>query len=293
MRDRRTVWAIAVTMTAVTAVLFPAVTAQIAAPAAVAAQATPARMAGKPDFNGIWQANNTANWDIQTHEARPMIGQPGLTPNSVVLAAPVVGLGSLGWVPPGQGVVEGEEIPYQPWAAARKKENLDNWMDRDPEIKCFQPGVPRAMYMPQPFQIIQSTDHIMMVFQFAGAVRTVHMKDPQPAPAPSWMGWSNGRWEGETLVVETTGLDDRTWFDRAGNFHSDELKVIERITTRSADTLNYEATIEDPKTFTRAWKISMPLYRRVEKNAQIMEFKCVEFAEELLYGHLRKQPIER
>jgi hypothetical protein len=149
------------------------------------------------------------------------------------------------------------------------------------------------MYMTQPFQIIQSTDHIMMIFQYAGAIRTVYMKDPKPAPAPSWMGWSNGHWEGDTLVIETTGLDDRSWFDRAGNFHSDELKVVERISPRSADTLNYEATIEDPKTFTRTWKISLPLYRHVEKNAQIMEFKCVEFAEELLYGHLRKQPITK
>jgi hypothetical protein len=130
----------------------------------------------------------------------------------------------------------------------------------------------------------------MMVFQYAGAVRTIYMTDHKPAPAPSWMGWSNGHWEGETLVIETTALDDRSWFDRAGNFHSDELKVTERITARSPDILNYEAAIDDPKVFTRVWKMTFPLYRRVEPNAQIMEFKCVEFVEELLYGHLRKQP---
>jgi hypothetical protein len=110
------------------------------------------------------------------------------------------------------------------------------------------------MYLPQPFQIVQSTNHIMMVFQYAGACAH-HLYDrPQEAPATSWMGWSNGHWEGETLVIETTGLDDRTWFDRAGNYHSDELKVTERISARSADTLNYEATIDDPKTLTRTWK---------------------------------------
>jgi hypothetical protein len=130
----------------------------------------------------------------------------------------------------------------------------------------------------------------MMVYEFASAVRTVHMKDPGPAPADSWMGWSVGRWEGNTLVVDVTSLVENTWFDRAGNFHSDALHVVERYTPIDADHLTYEATIEDPKVFTRPWKISMPLYRRVEKNAQILEFKCVEFAEEVMYGHLRKQP---
>jgi len=230
---------------------------------------------GRPDLNGIWQALDGPNWNIEAHAA-----DFGSVPQ----------LGAINAIPPGIGVVENGPIPYRPEALAQRSENFKNRTGQDPEAKCFLPGVPRAMYLPQPFQIIQSTEHIMMVFQFAGAVRTIFMRDPKPAPAPSWMGWSNGHWEGETLVIETTGLDDRTWFDRAGNYHSDELKVIERISARSLETLNYEATIEDPKVFSRAWKISLPLYRRVEKNAQIMEFKCVEFAEELLYGHLRKQP---
>ena len=132
----------------------------------------------------------------------------------------------------------------------------------------------------------------MMAYEFAGAVRIVNMGKPTEAPTDSWMGWSNGRWEGETLVIDVTGLNDQTWFDRAGNYHSDSLHVVERYTPRSADTLMYEATIEDPKMFTRPWKISMPLYRRVERNAQIMEYKCPEFAEEMLYGHLRKQPVK-
>ena len=146
--------------------------------------------------------------------------------------------------------------------------------------------------MPFPFQIVQSRKHIMMVHEYAGAVRTIYMENQTEAPADSWMGWSNGRWEGETLVVDTTGFNDRSWFDRAGNFHSDALHVVERFTARSPDTLWYEATIEDPKVFTRPWKMSMPLYRRVEPNAQILEFRCVEFVEDLLYGHLRKKPSE-
>src|SRR5262245_44627732 len=162
MQYRRAFWMTALTMILGIAVFLPRFITQSAAQARSSQSTTVSRTAGRPDFSGIWQANNTANLYLQTHEARPMVGEPGLVPSSVVLAAPVLGLGALGWVPPGQGVVEGEEIPYQPWAAQRKKENLEHWMDRDPEIKCFQPGVPRAMYMPQPFQIIQSQSKIMM-----------------------------------------------------------------------------------------------------------------------------------
>jgi hypothetical protein len=159
----------------------------------------------------------------------------------------------------------------------------------DPEVKCYLPGVPRATYMPYPFQIIQTPKYILIVYTYANAVRTIYMDDHKEAPWDSWLGWSNGRWEGETLVVDTTGFNDQTWFDRAGNFHSDALHVVERYTATSPDHLVYEATIEDPKVFTRPWKMSMPLYRRLEKNAQIMEFKCVEFVEDLIYGAVRKQ----
>jgi hypothetical protein len=230
---------------------------------------------GRPDLNGIWQALDGPNWNIEAHAA-----DFGTVPE----------LGAINAVPPGTGVVENGPIPYKPDALAKRAENYKNRKSQDPEARCYLPGVPRAMYLPQPFQIVQSTEFIMMAFQFAGAARTIYMSDHKPAPGPSWMGWSNGHWEGDTLVIETTGLDERSWFDRAGNFHSDELKVIERISVRSEDTLNYEATIEDPKVFTRTWKISLPLYRRVDKSAQILEFKCVEFAGELLYGQLGKQP---
>jgi len=229
---------------------------------------------GRPSLNGIWQALNTASWDIEAHSAAP-----GL----------ISDLGASNAVPGGLGVVEGE-IPYKPEALAKKKENARNRLKLDPEIKCYLPGVPRATYMPYPFQIIQSPKHVMILHEFASAVRTIYMDDHKEAPADSWMGWSNGRWEGETLIVDTRGFLDSTWFDRAGNFHSDALHVIERFTARSPDTLMYEVTIEDPNVFTRPWKMSMPLYRRVERNAQLMEFRCVEFVEDLLYGHLRKQP---
>jgi hypothetical protein len=228
---------------------------------------------GKPNLNGIWQAINEANWDIETHAAAP---------------GRVTALGAADAVLPGAGIVEGGRIPYKPEAAAKKKENFEKRLTLDPEIKCYLPGVPRANYMPSPFQIIQTQKYIMMVYTFARAVRTIYMDDHKEAPADSWMGWSNGHWEGETLVVDNTGFNDQTWFDRAGNFHSDALHVVERYTAMSPDHLLYEATIEDPNVFTRPWKMSMPIYRRLEKNAQIMEFRCVEFVEELMYGHLRK-----
>jgi hypothetical protein len=230
---------------------------------------------GKADLNGVWQALNTANWDIQEHAAR---------------AGLVVALGAAGAVPAGLGVVEGDEIPYLPEAAAKKKANFEDRLTADPEIKCYLPGVPRATYMPYPFQIVQTPKHILMAYEYAGAARTIYMDKAPPNPADSWMGHSVGHWEGDTLVVDVTGLNDQTWFDRAGNFHSDALHVVERYTPLSADALAYEATIEDPKVFSRPWKMSMPLYRRLDKNAQLMEFRCVEFVEELMYGHLRKQP---
>ena len=187
--------------------------------------------------------------------------------------------------------MEGGEIPYKPEALAKRKENQENWLTSDPEIRCYLPGVPRATYMPYPFEIVQSAQNILINYQYADAVRMVNMGMPTKAPADSWMGWSNGRWEGETLVVDVTSLNDQTWFDRSGNFHSDKLHVVERYTRTSPDVISYEATMEDPLVFTRPWKISMPLYRRQEKNAQLLDFKCVEFVEELLYGQYRKRPL--
>src|SRR5581483_5548660 len=183
---------------------------------------------GKPDFSGIWQANNGANWDLLTHSPRPMLGQPGMYPDVAVLAAPVVALGAVGWVPPDLGVVEGNEIPYQPWAAKRKQENLANWLDRDPEVWCYKPGVPRAMYMPYKFQIIQGTAKVMMVFEYAGAERTIHLDQVDPYPADAYMGHAVGHWEGDTLVTDVSSFTSQTWLDRSGDFHSDALHVVER-----------------------------------------------------------------
>ena len=245
---------------------------------------------GRPDLNGVWQALNEANDDIEMHMARPAFAlRQG--PYGPVPAAPVLALGAVGAVPPGLGVVEGGEIPYRPDALARKKDNQQHWLERDPEIKCFLPGVPRATYMPHPFQIFQSARAIFIAYQYAGAVRNVSLTDPGPPPVDSWMGQSVARWDGDTLVIDVRGFNDATWFDRAGNHHSEALHVVERYTRTAPDVLRYEARIEDEKTFTRAWTISMPLYRRLEANAQLMDFKCVEFVEELIYGKWRKTPL--
>jgi len=272
MQSRLTKWSVIAVAGAAFCLL-----AVMPSPAQAPAYKAPKTKDGKADLNGIWQAMNEANWDIRPHAASQ---------------GPVFSLGAAYSAPAGLGVVEGGDIPYKPEAAAKQKANYTDRLKLDPEVKCYMGGVPRSTYMPYPFQIVQGTDTMMFVYEYAGAVRVINMKAPTKAPADSWMGWSNGKWEGDSLVVDVTSLNDQTWFDRAGNWHSDQLHVIERYTRVGPDALQYEATIDDPKVFTRQWKMSMPLYRRMEKNAQLLEYKCVEFAEEVLYGHLRKQPLK-
>ena len=244
------------------------------------------RLAGtqNPDFNGIWQAMTTANWDILDHpaDAGPLSKTAGA------------------WAvqPEGRGIVDGNQIPYKPEARAKQKTNFDNRLkfdtenphDKgDPEAKCYMAGVPRAMYMPYPIQILQTGDQVLMAFEYASASRIVHLKNHGEAPVPSWMGWSNGKWDGDTLVVDVTSQNGNSWLDRAGNYASDTLKVTERYTLRDANHIMYEATLEDPAVFTRPFKIRFPLYRRLEANMELGEMKCVEFVEDYLYGTLRKK----
>jgi hypothetical protein len=247
---------------AILPVLWLAAVPATAQRAAARPQFNPPRTAeGKPNFNGIWQVLNTANWNIEDHS------------------------GALG-VPPGQGVVEGNEIPYQPWALAKKQEYYAKRATADlTESECYLPGVPRATYMPYPFEIVQTPNSIAIRYEFAHTLRTVPMNGsshPEGFP-PAWMGDSRGRWEGDTLVIDANNFNDQTWFDRAGNFHSDALQVVERYTLTSPDHILYEATITDPKVFTRPWKMSMPLYRRTEKNVKLLEYECVFYLQEQRY----------
>lgn len=264
------------------------------APPPASAQTTraaiPRTASGTPDLNGIWQALNTANWDIEAHAARPALAmRPG--PVVPVPAKEVLAFGAVGAVPSGVGVVDGGEIPYLPEARKKKDENQANWLARDPEIKCYLPGVPRATYMPLPFQVFQSASAFFIAYEYAGAVRNVYLTDPGPPQTDSWMGQSVGKWDGDTFVIETNGFNDSTWFDRSGNHHSEAMKVTERWTMTDKDHIQYSATIDDPKTFSRPWTMSMPLYRHVNQNARLGQFKCVPFVEELMYGHLRKTPL--
>ena len=223
---------------------------------------------GKPDLNGVWQVLNTASWNIQDH------------------------VGELG-TPPGQGVVDGNEIPYLPAALAKKKENYANRATADPaQAKCYLPGVPRAMYMPFPFEIVQTPTTLAIRYEFTHALRLIPVDGSKHAdlPAGTWMGDSRGRWEGDTLVVDVRNFNDQTWFDNAGNHHSDELRVVERYTLTSPDHILYEATIEDPKTFSKPWKMSMPIYRRLEKNVKLLEYECVFYLQEEQY---KNAPFKR
>ena len=258
----------------VTAGLLAACTPSPQAPAEAAGPQIP-RLGDKPDFNGVWQAIGTAYWNLEDHSAEGL--------------SEFWGLGAIAAIPAGQSVVEGGTIPYLPAAVAKRDENRAGWPKTDPEAKCYMPGIPRATYMPFPFRIVQGDGDILFVYEFASANRIVHMSNHEEPPVDSWMGWSNGRWEGDTLVIEVTDNNDQTWFDRAGNHHGAMMKVTERYTLVDENHVQYEATIEDPETFSRPWKISMPLYRRLDANVQLLEFKCVEFSEELLYGDLVKK----
>ncbi len=252
---------------------------------------------GRPDLSGIWQALNAANYDLEAHPARPAMalvpapahGEPAglVRATPVELPVPEIrALGAVGGVPAGESVVVGGEIPYQDWARQQQEDNAAHWLERDPEVKCFMPGVPRATYMPYPFQILQGTEQIVIAYEFAETTRTIHMNEVGNSPTRTWMGWSRGRWEGDTLVVDVERLNGETWFDRAGNFHSDALHVTERYTPISPYHMIYEATIEDPNVFTRPWTIRMPLYRRLEEGKRLLEYRCTEFVEQLMYGEL-------
>jgi len=244
-------------------------------------QDRPERINGHPNLNGIWQAIGSAHWNLEAHPAEAL--------------DQFWDLGAIGAIPAGQSVVDGGTIPYLPEAIAQRDENRAGWPRTDPEAACYLPGIPRATYMPYPFEIVQGDGDIFVAYAFASANRTIHIENPrtyEEIPVDTWMGWSNGHWEGDTLVVETIAQDDRTWLDRAGNYHSYMMTVTERFTPMTPYHLEYEATIEDPLVYAEPWTIRMPLYRDMSQNAELLEYKCVEFSENLLYGEFLLNPPE-
>ena len=250
----------------------------------------------QPDLNGFWQAMNTANWDLEEHGTAP-------SPFPELLGAYLA-------QPAGFSVVEGGTIPYKPEALAKRTKLRETRLTvdprlqatgateelGDPEAKCFQGGVPRSAYLPFPFQIVQTRTKVLMAYDFAGGLRIIHLGedlDKVRAAAlldiDTWNGQSVGRWDGETLVVDARWFSGPTvWLDRAGNFISASAVVVERYTPISPYHLRYEATITDSETFTRPWTISMPLYRRIEPNMELLRFECIPFAEPLMYGPFKK-----
>lgn len=234
-----------------------------------------------PNFNGIWQALNSANWNLEAHSAEALDEFWKLGAIAAIPAGKSV-ISSIG-----SSVVSSGKIPYLPAALEQRNQNRANWPAADPEAKCYMLGIPRATYHDMPFQIFQSdTDDVLMVYPFAAANRVIHMSNHMEAPIDSWMGRSNGTWEGDELVVVTTGQNEMTWLDRAGNHHSNQLKVTERFKLLGPNHIWYVATLEDPQTYSEAWTIEMPLYRLIDNDAQLLEHKCVPFADKLLYSDL-------
>lgn len=232
----------------------------------------PARIDGRPNFNGIWQALNTAHWNLESHSAEAV--DEGWR------------LGAMSAIPAGASVVRGGTIPYRPEALARRNENRAKWPEADPEAKCYMLGVPRVTYHNMPFQIFQAGGDLLMVYPFAAANRIIHMSDRSELPVDAWMGKSMGTWEDDVLVVTTRWQNGQSWLDRAGNHASNQLTVTERFALLSPNHIWYEATLDDPQTYTRAWTIEMPLYRLIDQRAQLLEHKCVPFADQLLYQDL-------
>ena len=246
----------------------------VAEPVVITESATSAA-ASQPDLSGIWQAVNTAHWNVEGHTAKKM---------------PVTGvIGAYGGMLAGTSVVVGGEIPYRADAIAAREVNQADWANLDPAAKCYMPGIPRQTYMPAPFQILQTDSEIFIAYEWGSNSRSIFMDRPgTSAPLPSWMGYSLGRWEGGTLIVDVTSQMTDTWFDAAGNYHSGSLHVEERYRMIDENHIEYQALITDPEVFTEPWTIRMPLYRRIEEDARLLEYKCIEYAEDLLYDHLRQ-----
>lgn len=253
------------------AAIAPSVSAPLTAQAGVQAYAPSRTAAGHPDLQGVWRAWNLAKFDLEDHGAKP-------------------------GVPAGRGFVVDPpdgKIPYQPWALEKRRQNVaktreaDPYKHADPLAKCYLPGIPRITYLGWPFQIIQTPQYVAFNYEWSHKKRFVPVTSVAPPPAPddqsNWNGIPRGRFEGTSLVVNLTNFNGYTWFDMAGNFHSDALRVVERYTPISADTLQYEATMEDAKVFTRPWTIRMVLQR--QKDVGILDYECTAMLDEMGIHH--------
>ena len=269
MRERFATWLIAAVAVAATAhSLSPVLKAQV--PAAGGQATAPRRAASaQPDLQGVWRAWNLAKYDLEDHGAKP-------------------------GVPAGRGFVVDPadgRIPYQPAALEKRRQNYENtknpdpWKNADRFVKCYLPGIPRMTYLGWPFQIIQTADYVTFVYEWAHKKRVVPLHAPPPPSEgdTAWMGMARGHYEGNSLVINLTNFNSYTWFDMAGNYHSDALQVVERYTPINADTLQYEATMTDPKIFTRPWTIRMTIQR--QKDIGLLDYECTAMLDEMGIHH--------
>jgi hypothetical protein len=227
----------------------------------------PRQADGKPDFSGIWQTLSEADYDLEPHAGRVD-------------------------APPSPGVVEGGVIPYRPEALEQKQANFEAREEEDPRLKCWTLGVPRSIYYPAPFQIFQRERDLTLVHQFGHQVRTIHTNGtlhPEELEEGFWLGDSRGRWEGDTLVVDVTDFNAETWLDRAGNYHGEDLHVVETWSFLDPNTISYSATMEDPEVFTQPWTINVLLHRRRDKDFQLIEDYCFTLPYEQHYPHKEVQ----
>ncbi len=204
---------------------------------------------GQPDLQGIWEVRTSPDKDLE--KAKGVIIEP-----------------------------KNGKIPYLPAALAKKKENDKNSATADPLGKCYMPGVPRINLLSYPLQIFQTPGQIAIAYEYIHNWRNIYLKrDKHLDGIDFWQGDSIGHWDGNTLVVDVGDFNDETWFDKAGDYHSDELHVVERYTRTGPDTLQYEATIEDPKTFSMPWTIKADLHRKTQPNVRLMEYECTYLRE--------------
>ena len=248
-----------------TATLMPAVATAQGVQAT--STAIPRLPSGKPDFSGIWQTLSEADYDLEPHAGRRD-------------------------APPGPGVVQGGQIPYLPQALEQRRANFASRAEADPRLKCWALGVPRGVTYPAPFQLFQRDADLTLVHQFGNQVRTIHTNGsghPAEQHQEFWLGDSRGQWEGDTLVVDVTDFIADTWLDRSGNFHSEDLHVVERWRFIDADTVAYSATLADPQTYSRPWTIDVLLHRRRDPGFTLIEDYCFTLEYEQAYPHKESQ----
>jgi len=209
---------------------------------------------GMPDLQGFWRGPASGTENVEAH---PMTDDDNGGKSLIV--------------EPADG-----KIPYQPWAAAAQKENRSTYVE--PNVPCFPSGVPRSMYVPTQIEILQSPGYLLILFERAHTYRIIPTTSRPHAGSSigMWMGDSRGRWEGNTLVVDVTNQNGKTWFDQAGNFHSAAARMVERFTLIDPDTIHYQVTIDDPAVFTRSWTMAFPLRRNKEKGFRLLEEACHE-----------------